>query len=144
EDFAVTYPDSAWTPSVLTNLGLAYRRRGYFSRALRVWEEAWTLTSHLEDATGRAVAERAVGELAQLLSRLGRYERLEPLLAELSGRDLSGTATQKVESAVQGLWLMESEPGLSFRCGPMALSTLHAHRPPGQHHLHLGVTVHGV
>jgi len=40
----------------------------------------------------RAIAEGALGEIIELSARLGRYERLEALLAEVEGRDIGGSA----------------------------------------------------
>src|SRR5262245_18702432 len=40
-EFVATHPDSGWNASVLTNLGLATYRHGYFSRAFRDLDAAW-------------------------------------------------------------------------------------------------------
>src|SRR5439155_20229225 len=72
----------------------------------------------------RALCDRAVGELAELNSRLGRYERLEPLFTELGNREVQGSSTEKLLGAKQGLWLMQNRPEDAFRCGPMALAKI--------------------
>jgi hypothetical protein len=119
--FLESYPQSRWKISLLTNLGLIYRRAGYFSKALTSWEEAWNLGKHLEETAIHAVVDRAVGELAQLNSSLGRFERLDELFRELQGRNVRGCATEMIAGARDGRWMMAQHPEDSFRCGPMAL-----------------------
>lgn len=41
DTFVAHYPTSHWRLSVLTNLGLVYYQRGYFSRAISAWQQAW-------------------------------------------------------------------------------------------------------
>lgn len=124
EAFLAKNPSSPWRASLLTNLGMAYRRTGYFSRALRAWEEAWNLAKADDTMSGRAVADRALAELAQLYARLGRYESLRALFAEIEGRNVRGSAAELVQGAREGFWLMENEPGWAFRCGPIALASI--------------------
>lgn len=126
EAFLAAHPTSPWRPSLLSNLGMAYRRTGYFSRALRAWEQAWELAKADSTAPGRAVADRTLGELAQLYARLGRYDSLRSLFAEIEDRPVGGPAGQLLQGAREGYWLMENEPGWAFRCGPMALASIFA------------------
>ena len=76
-NFLQRHPASVWRASLLTNLGLAYRRTAHFSKALGAWEEAWKLAKNESDVKARAVGDRAVGELADLTARLGHQEKLE-------------------------------------------------------------------
>lgn len=128
--FLIDYPRSVWRASLLTNLGLVYRRQGYFSKALEALEQAWRLSKH-ETApsaplgTGpeaRALADRTAGELAELRARLGHEARLEALLQELNGRTLRGSATEKITAARESLWLMRHRSETVAGCGPYALS----------------------
>ncbi len=128
--FLEDFPQSAWRVSLLTDLGIVYRRTGHFSKALAVWEEAWELGKNQTEPNPRAIVDRAVAELAELNARVGRYERLEPLFAEIEGREFHGPATQKVEGARRGLWLMRHQPEKSFRCGPLALDRIRAFHNP--------------
>ncbi|MBS1767175.1 MAG: hypothetical protein JST05_07225 [Acidobacteria bacterium] len=116
------HPSSPWNPSLLLDLGLNYRHGGYYSRALLAWEKSWALTKNLTDPAARAVADRSICELIELNSRLGRRDRLNELYAEIKGRDIQGPSAQRIQNLKQGLWLMDHEPGTSFRCGPMALA----------------------
>lgn len=126
KQFLVNHPTSRWGLSLWLNLGSLYRKAGYWTRALDAWEQAWTAGKKATSPNARALADRAVAELAELNARLGRYERLKPLFDELdgSGRDLRGAAADKLAGARQGLWMMDNQPELAFRCGPMALNCL--------------------
>lgn len=124
--FLSSYPESAWKVSVLANMGLIYRKTGRFSKALECWEESWSLGRSANAPKASAVVDRAVGELAELNARLGRFERLEPLFNEIGGRNIRGSATEKIAGAQQGLWLMNNRPQDAFRCGPMALDRIRA------------------
>ena len=130
-NFLQRHPASVWRASLLTNLGLAYRRTAHFSKALGAWEEAWKLAKNESDVKARAVGDRAVGELADLTARLGHQEKLENVLEQVSGRDVRGPATERLSAARQALWQMRQEPEDSFRCGPYALSKVSEANRPG-------------
>ena len=57
-------------------------------------------------------------------ARLGRAERLETLFAELQTRPITGSVTELLTGAREGLWLMRHKPEDAFRCGPMALDRI--------------------
>jgi RHS repeat-associated protein len=78
----------------------------------------------------RAIVDKAVGELAELNARLGRYDRLEKLFGELGNREISGPATEKLTGEREGLSIMRNQPGIAFRCGPMALDRVRAAANP--------------
>src|SRR5436309_1835726 len=59
-------PKSAWRAALLTDLGLEYYNTAHYSLALEAWDKAW---SHAKDAKGKAIADRAVGELAYMYAR---------------------------------------------------------------------------
>lgn len=130
--FLANHPQSRWTLAVDLNLGLIYRKTGYWTRALDAWEQAWAAGKTATEPRARALADRAVAELAELNARLGRYERLQPLFAELDAahRTLHGAAQDKLAGARQGLWMMDHQPDRSFRCGPMALTSLQRAQDP--------------
>ena len=130
--FLANYPRSRWTLAIDLNLGIVYRKSGYWTRALDAWEQAWAAGKTATEPSARALADRAVAELAELNARLGRYERLQPLFAELDAahRTLRGSAADKVAAARQGLWIMDHQPDRAFRCGPMALTSLQRAQDP--------------
>lgn len=129
--FLTAYPTSRWRASILLNLGIVYRWTGYFSKALESWEEAWKLLKGETQPQAKALADRALAELMELNSRVGRYERLKPLFQEIQGREIRGSAGEKISRAREGLWMMNNKPGQSFLCGPSALSNVFAATHPG-------------
>jgi RHS repeat-associated protein len=122
--FLETHPASPWRASLLTGLGAIYRHTGWFSKALACWDEAWNLAKGETKVPAKTVADVAVAETLELNARLGRYDRLQALFAEIEGRDLNPALSEKVRGARQGLWLMLNRPEDAFRCGPMALNKI--------------------
>jgi hypothetical protein len=120
-DWLVNNPDSPWRVALLANLGIGYYKNGYFSKALESWDRTWREGKNEKSPRGKAIVDRAIGELVRMHARIGHVERLKELFKELDGRTLAGTANQYVVNAREGLWMMENEPGVSFLCGPMAL-----------------------
>src|ERR1700728_883699 len=62
-DFQEAHPNSCWNAALLTNLGLEYYRTGRYSKTLEVWRQAWELSKSATDVKGKALADRAFGEL---------------------------------------------------------------------------------
>jgi RHS repeat-associated protein len=134
-DFLDQWPHSSWRVALLTDLGLLCRQSGYYSRALSYWQQAWKLGKSSEGDRAYALVDRAVGELIELNSRLGRKEAVLELFEELKGRNLMGSATESVTGAREGLWSMKNTPEKAFMCGPLAVcrvfETLHPGEPLG-------------
>ena len=70
---------------------------------------------------GKAIADRAAGELAYMYARLGRMTELDALLKSIESREFFGPATERISGARAGLSEMKDRPEISFRCGPLAL-----------------------
>ena len=119
--FLDTHPQSPWTAALLTDLGLEYYNTAHYSLALDAWGNAWVLAKDATDAKGKAIADRAAGELAYMYARLGRMTELDALLKSVQDRTFIGPATEKIAGAREGLWNMQHRPEVSFRCGPLAL-----------------------
>lgn len=126
--FLKAHSRSPWRASLLANLGVVYYRTGHFSKALQAWEESWNLARQDETPYGRAVADRAIGELAVMNARLGRMDRLEAIFAEIEGRNVRGPGKINLDAARQGHWMMEHKPEKAFKCGPYALARIQAFR----------------
>jgi YD repeat-containing protein len=122
--FLNDHPESPWNVALLTNLGLEYFHTGHYSKALEAWVRAWEGGTAASDGRGKAVANRAVGELAYMYARLGRMIELGALLQSIEGRAFSGPATERIAGAREGLWNMQNRPETSFRCGPLALQKI--------------------
>jgi RHS repeat-associated protein len=123
-DFLNDHPNSAWKPALLVNLGIAWRQTGHFSKAMAAWHEAWDLSKNETEIKAKALADRALGEFVQINAWVGRYETLEPVLAEIGDRQLVGGATEMLSGARQGLWIMNNTPEKGFMCGPYALQQI--------------------
>ncbi len=124
EAFLKAQPKSAWRVGVLTNLGLQYKRGAYWSKALVALEDAWRLGKGEENPRGKAVVDRALGELVTLQKGLGKMEALEALLAGVSERPVNGPAGTKLDEARRSLAGMKADPAEVFRCGPKALDRI--------------------
>jgi RHS repeat-associated protein len=122
--FLQNHPRSAWKPALLASLGLEYYKAAYYSRALDAWQEAWALGRNATDISGKFLGDRAACELAGLYSRLGRMTELEALLKLTEARTFVGGATERIIQAREALWMMQNKPGVSFRCGPLALQRI--------------------
>lgn len=121
-DFLAQYPSSGWAMALHINLGLGYHRSGYYSRALASYEQAWALGKHSTiNNEAKRLADRAVGELLRMHARIGHMDQIDALLAEISNRDIQGSATELVTGAKEGVWLMRNRPEIAFLCGPKAL-----------------------
>lgn len=129
-DFLESYPACPWNAALLTNLGLEYYHTGHYSKTLEVWSKAWELGKAATDPKGRALADRAIGELAYMHARLGQMTELEALLKSIEGRAFSGPATERIVGAREGLWNMENHPEIAFRCGPFALHRIKLYKDP--------------
>ncbi len=124
EQFLAVHPDSAWTPAVLFNLATEYYSTGWYSKALKTWEQAWRALQSGTEPAAKALADRAAGELGYMYGRLGKMPELAALLDSVKDRVFTGSATEKIVEAREGLWTMEHRPEIAFRCGPYALERI--------------------
>jgi RHS repeat-associated protein len=131
EAFLVSYPNSRWRASLLLNLGLIYRHQSRFSKVIPLWAEAWRLTKEEKSDPMRAIADQALGELANIHARLGHIADLQKLVAETKGRDVRGPGKPLFLAAEEGLALMLKFPGEGYRCGPLALAQIYESTHPG-------------
>lgn len=122
--FLAAHPETPWRASVQLNIGARYRTAGAWSRALRAWEDAWTLAKSGDDASSRAVADLAVGEWLLLNAQLGRSAVVTARAEELRDRPMRGTAAVKVGDAREIAAMTKSHPDKVVSSGPQALMTL--------------------
>lgn len=122
--FLEAHPDSPWRASLEANLGMTYSHGGYFTRALKVWDDALARTQGVSGPEASTVRIRALQELIELNARLGRVPRLKDLLAQIKREPIPGWAEDSVTGAEEGLWLMEHEPQRAYRCGPLGLAMI--------------------
>jgi len=122
-------PTSPWRASLLANAGTLYAREGYFSRAQAYWTQAWELTRNSDDRKVRVVADFALGESVEQMTKFGQVEKLEARLKEAEGRDFRGPAGTKVADAREGLNLLKNKHHLAIFSGPEALKMYLTVRP---------------
>lgn len=130
ESFISGNPQSVWAPSLHLNLGLEYYRTGRYTRALDSFKVAWSELKDYQDPKLKALADRAVGELAFMNARVGRMQELSKLMASIKDRVLVGPGQGLVAGASEGLWTMENTPEIAFRCGPLAVDSIVAFENP--------------
>ena len=131
EDFSVLLkflnenPDSRWRGALLTNLGLMYRRSGYYNKALETWLKAWHEMKAEKNNKAKLLADRVVAELLSVYCWGGRQTAIDSLLKEINNRPIEGSAGERIISARSALYIMKSRPGVAFKCGPYALNKLY-------------------
>ena len=121
ESFLAANPDSPWAPSVKLNLGLYYQKSGRFTQALANLQSAWEELEPFQEKRLKALADQALGKYTLILSQLGRMEDLEPLLAKVEGRSMSGSSTESLVASLEALKVMQEQPEIAFLCGPAAM-----------------------
>ena len=121
------FPKSPWRGSLLANIGVVYRRKGYFTRAEAALTEAWVL---LKDATAdpliEGAASRALSELLQLHMDFGQQAPLEDLLAQVEGRELNGGVSSRVLEAQSMVWSLKNAHHTAIPSGTVALRKIAA------------------
>jgi RHS repeat-associated protein len=130
--FLDRHPQSPWVAALLTDMGLEYYNTAHYSLALEAWSRAWELGQNAAKPNAKAIADRALGELAGLEARLGRVAELEVLIKSVEGRVFTGPTTDRIYRARGGLREMKERPGVSFRCGPLALERIKLSLDPNQ------------
>lgn len=118
------HPDSNWNASLNLNIGLGYYRAGYFSQTFDYFSKAWELSRDVTSVEGSRMADRALGELAEMHARLGRKDDLEQLLSSTKNRTVSSSAAFMLQGARDGLDTFKHRPEVAYLCGPQALKNV--------------------
>lgn len=122
--YLTAHPDSGWSAALWANLGYSYLHDGYFSKSLDAWSSAWKEGRDASSPEARALADRAIGELANLNANFGRMDELGRLFDGLGDRKVSGPATETIQTARETLMMVKAGTGHLFNCGPLALRAL--------------------
>jgi RHS repeat-associated protein len=122
--FIAAHPGSNWNAALYADIGFGYYRAGYYSRTLTYLDKAWQLGRNATTPQARLMIDRAVGELARMHARVGHDKELEALFIDIGSRPISGSATELIQGAHEGLWDFRHRPEISFLCGPNALKNL--------------------
>ncbi len=125
EQFVAKYPHSGWTPALEVHIAEHDRACGRYSEALKYWQMAWDETKDSEDKKGQELAVRTIAGWTRLLASLGEKEQLKTLFGELASRHFPlGTYATEINETKEGLQIMDTHPGWSYRCGSYALGHL--------------------
>ncbi len=124
DEFLTIHPESRWKVALQTNIAILRRKAGYFTEALGRLDEAWALGRAATTPEGRSLAYRAVGELADLNARFGRFDRIHQIFQETDALDIPGSAQTLLRGAKEGYWKMTQKPADAFRCGPYAVNAV--------------------
>ncbi len=130
EAYLEAHESTPWRAALLLDLGLAYRRLGRVSRAMRAWDDAWQLAKDQAGLQARMVADRAVGELALLRARFAQVPETEKLLSEAEGRTMVGLAKEEISLAQENLFVRKVDPDQVRPSGPYALASILKHTQP--------------
>src|SRR6266487_4424969 len=126
---------SAWTPSLLHQLGVAYLENGYFSLALDAWEQAWKYLNKGTFAQGsleQSLADEVFSRLITANLRLGQKQRVRELVeAEAGDSKLGGPATQALNKAMELLHYFDTKAEENASCGLRALNANGRHQAAG-------------
>ena len=123
-EFLREHPSSAWRASLLANLGIMHRASGYYTRALRAWDDAWNAAHEETSADGRAVADLAAAGALDTLATIGHLPGLDRWLSRTSSRAMSGPAAPRAERAREARAFIDRHPDRVIASGPKALEVL--------------------
>jgi len=123
-EFLMRHPASPWRPSLLANIGVLHLRAHSFSRALEVWDQAWTAAKDATDVRGRAVADSALAEWLSLAASFGLTDQIDARFATIADRKFSGRTGVTIARARETAALIRRHPDRRLLCGPEALLAL--------------------
>lgn len=130
--FLDEHPRSRWQGALLANLGIVYRRSGYYSLALKAWEQSWYLIKHEKEQKIKTLADKVMSELLMINAWVGRQDEMQKLLEEVKDRTIEGPATERIAAAKYALHIMKTRPEVSFKCGPFAIEVIKANKSAGK------------
>jgi len=122
--FLKSYPNSHWKGSLLANLGMVYRRTGYYNQALAAWQQSWSILKDKKDLQLKAMADKVLSDLLLMYGWTGRVNTIDSIFHQISGRTIQEPIATRVSMMRNALWIMRNDPGISFKCGPYALATI--------------------
>jgi RHS repeat-associated protein len=125
--FLKMYQKSRWRGAILTNMGLVYRRYGYFHKAIDAFNVAWNIMKKAEEPKVNLLANRALAELICLYSWLSDVKKIEALHKEIKDRVIRGPQLERILKSYQTVEKIRTKPEETFKCGIKALNQiLHA------------------
>jgi RHS repeat-associated protein len=123
ESYVTSFPNSPYTPNLCEALGNHFRSSGRYSKALYYWEMSLNATIGIDNGLGKRIADQSIAKYSRLLASLGRVEELEKLTDVVGKRVLDGAESSVMWRITQeALKTMQVRPGVSYRCGALALN----------------------
>jgi RHS repeat-associated protein len=125
ESFLTDYPKSPWAASLHNAYASFCRETGRTTTALEHWEAAWTLVKDDDSAPGRKLGGSILANWTDLLSSLGRLEKLKKLIPSGDQWHFANPQDRnRFEGAKNSCFLMQEHPEIAYRCGTFALKAV--------------------
>ncbi|HTV41864.1 MAG TPA: RHS repeat-associated core domain-containing protein [Candidatus Sulfotelmatobacter sp.] len=125
EQFFSDYPNSPWAVSLHYDYACFCRRTGRTTKALENYEAAWNLAKNDTDPEGQRLSGTVLANWTDLLSSLGRLEKLKELIAIGDNWYFVNSHDRDMfQGAKDSYYLMRDHPGIAYRCGTFALKSV--------------------
>jgi Peptidase C39 family len=125
EQFLSDYPNSPWAVSLHYDYACFCRRTGRTTKALDNYEAAWNLAKNDTDPEGQRLSGTVLANWTDLLSSLGRLEKLKELIAIGNNWYFANPRDRDMfQGARDSYYLMREHPGIAYRCGTFALKSV--------------------
>lgn len=125
EQFFSDYPNSPWAVSLHYDYASFCRRTGRTTKALEQFEAAWALAKNDTDPEGQRLSGTVLANWTDLLSSLGRLEKLKELIAIGDNWYFANPRDRDMfQGAKDSYYLMRDHPGIAYRCGTFALKSM--------------------
>jgi RHS repeat-associated protein len=128
--FMEAFPNSRWNGALNLNLGVLYRRTGYFSLALNCFENSWDILKKEKDYKIKVLGDRAAADLLAIYQWAGMSKNVEKILDEIKDRPINGPAVERILQSREAYDISTANPGHAFRCGIYALNHLFRLKKP--------------
>jgi RHS repeat-associated protein len=123
--FLQDHPKSPWAASLRYDYASFYRRTGRTTKALEQFEAAWALAKNDSSPQGQNLGGAILANWMDLLSSLGRTEKLKELIAVGDQwHFVNAEDRDKFQGAKHSYYLMQEHPGIAYRCGTFALKAV--------------------
>lgn len=125
ETFLQQHPQSPWAASLRHDYASFCRESGRTTKALQQWEAAWALVKNDTSPVGQKLAGSILANWIDQLASLGRLDKMQELVATGDGMHFASNADRdKFQGAKNSFYLMQSHPGIAYRCGTFALKAV--------------------
>ncbi|HTB84466.1 MAG TPA: RHS repeat-associated core domain-containing protein [Candidatus Sulfotelmatobacter sp.] len=132
EQFCKDHPASPWAASLHYDYASFCRRTGRTTKALEQFEAAWAAAKNDASPQGQRLGGSILANWTDLLSSLGRLEKLKELVAiGDQWHFVTAHDRDKFQGAKHSYDLMQLHPEIAYRCGTFALKAIGGMIQPG-------------